>query len=160
MSLAKLPENLTGVWLRFEDFDPREVHDLLRLRQDIFVLEQNSLYADIDGKDPDALHFLIQERETGALVGAIRMFADPKRGEARIGRVVIASQGRGSGLGRIMMQAGIDRAEALVPSCRIHVSAQAHLEKFYRSLGFTPVSEVYLEDGIPHVDMIREYNAA
>lgn len=150
-----LPDNLTGAWSSFEDLEPRDVHDLLQLRQDIFVLEQTSLYADIDGKDPDALHYLIKDGTSDALVGAIRMFADPANGQARIGRVVVAREGRGSGLGRIMMQIGIEEAERLVPGCSIHVTAQAHLEKFYGSLGFRTVTEPYDQDGIPHIDMIR-----
>ncbi|WP_299817351.1 GNAT family N-acetyltransferase [uncultured Roseibium sp.] len=151
----KLPETMTATWAAFEELSPGDVHDLLQLRQAIFVLEQASLYADIDGKDPLAWHFLIRNRETGDLAGAIRLFTGLENGDARIGRVVIAREYRGSGLGRTMMLAGIDRAEALAPGCRIHVTAQAHLEKFYNSLGFRTVSETYLEDGIPHIDMLR-----
>jgi ElaA protein len=151
----KLPDNLTGTWSNFDELGPHDVHDLLKLRQDVFILEQTSLYADIDGKDPDALHFLIRDRPTAALVGAIRMFADPARSSSRIGRVVVAKEGRGSGLGRIMMQAGIDQAEQMVPGCSIHVTAQAHLEKFYGSLGFKTVTDPYDQDGIPHIDVIR-----
>ena len=151
----KLSETLTGRWATFGELGPNEVHDLLKLRQDVFVLEQTSLYPDIDGKDPAAWHFHIQDTPSGKLLGAIRLFVTPENGEARIGRVVIAQEGRGAGLGRILMQSGIDKAEDLVPGCAIHVSAQAHLEKFYNSLGFETVSEVYIEDGIPHIDMIR-----
>ncbi|KZM48496.1 GNAT family N-acetyltransferase [Labrenzia sp. OB1] len=151
----KLPETITAKWAAFEELSPGDVHDLLQLRQAIFVLEQASLYADIDGKDPLALHFLIRNRATDALTGAIRLFPGLENGDARIGRVVIALDCRGGGLGRKMMLAGIDKAEALAPGCRIHVTAQAHLEKFYNSLGFRSVSEIYLEDGIPHIDMLR-----
>lgn len=151
----QLPEPYSACWTAFGDLSGRDVHDLLRLRQDIFILEQTSLYADIDGKDPLAFHFLIRDRGTGALAGAIRLFAYPETGEARIGRVVIAREARGSGLGRFMMQAGIDRAIELVPGCRILITAQQYLETFYRSLGFETVSDVYIEDGIPHIDMIR-----
>jgi ElaA protein len=151
----KLADNLTGTWSNFDELRPRDVHDLLKMRQDIFILEQTSLYADIDGKDPGALHYLIRDRSTSVLLGAIRMFSDADAGTARIGRVVIAKEGRGSGVGRSMMLAGIEKAEALVPGCAIHVSAQAYLEKFYGSLDFETVSDVYIEDGIPHIDMIR-----
>jgi ElaA protein len=84
------------------------------------------------------------------------MFSDAEAGTARIGRVVIAKEGRGVGVGRSMMLAGIEKAEELVPGCAIHVSAQAYLEKFYGSLDFETVSDVYIEDGIPHIDMIRQ----
>ncbi|GAB4534459.1 MAG: GNAT family N-acetyltransferase [Roseibium sp.] len=150
-----LPDTLNAKWAAFDELTPHDVHDLLKLRQDIFVLEQASLYADIDGKDPEALHFLIRDRATCSLLGAIRLFADGAAKRARIGRVVIARPARGSGLGRRMMQAGIARAEELAPGCEIQVSAQAHLEGFYSSLGFRTVSDVYVEDGIDHIDMIR-----
>jgi ElaA protein len=150
-----LPDTVSAKWAAFGDLTGRDVHDLLKLRQDIFVLEQASLYADIDGKDPAALHYLIRGSDSGSLLGAIRLFADAAAKRARIGRVVIAREARGRGLGRLMMQAGIDRAEDLVPGCEIHMSAQAHLEGFYGSLGFRTVTDVYVEDGIDHIDMVR-----
>jgi len=151
-----LPDSLTAKWAAFSELAPHDVHDLLKLRQEIFILEQTSLYADIDGRDPEALHYLIRDRRTGVLTGAIRLFTDVEDGQvARIGRVVIARDLRGSGLGRIMMQAGVDKAHELLPGCPIHVTAQAHLEDFYNSLGFRTVSEPYLEDDIPHIDMIH-----
>ena len=150
-----LPETMTARWAAFNDLSLQDLYELLRLRQQVFILEQQSFYADIDGKDQETLHYLIQDRETGALQGAIRLQTDEKGVMARIGRVVIAEEARGTGLGRVMMQAGIDKAHALVPGCEIHVSAQAYLEKFYCSLGFKTVSDVYIEDGIPHIDMIR-----
>lgn len=148
-------DTMTARWATFASFSLSELYDLLKLRQEVFILEQESFYADIDGKDQEALHYLIQNRETAALFGAIRLFADTDENTARIGRVVIAPAARGTGLGRAMMQAGIDKAEELLPGCSIHVSAQAYLEKFYGSLGFEAVSDTYIEDGIPHIDMIR-----
>jgi len=146
---------MTARWLGFDDLSLRELYELLRLRQQVFILEQQSFYADIDGKDQDTLHYLIQDRETGKMLGSIRLSLDAAASAARIGRVVISQDARGSGLGRILMQAGIDRATAQLSGCDIHVSAQAYLEQFYQSLGFRTVSEVYIEDGIPHIDMIR-----
>ncbi|QFT31068.1 GNAT family N-acetyltransferase [Roseibium porphyridii] len=150
-----LAENLDARWASFEEMDKYEVYALLRLRQDIFILEQASFYADIDGKDPELLHYLVKDRDTGTLVGAIRLSSDTELVEARIGRVVVASEGRGTGLGRKMMLAGVKKARELVPACKIHVSAQAHLEAFYGSLGFQTVSDEYDEDGIAHVDMVH-----
>lgn len=150
-----LPATMTARWVAFDDLGLQELYDLLRLRQQVFILEQQSFYADIDGKDQETLHYLIQNRETGALQGSIRLMSDQKGAMARIGRVVISEEARGTGLGRLMMQAGIDKAHELVPGGTIHVSAQAYLEKFYGSLGFETVSDVYIEDGIPHIDMIR-----
>jgi len=152
-------ETTIARWARLDELGPMDVHDLLKMRQDVFVLEQESLYQDIDGKDPEALHLLVRDTSSGQLVGTIRLLGEPEAASARIGRVVIAQAGRGGGLGRKMMLAGIDKARELVPACTIHVSAQAHLENFYNSLGFETVSDVYLEDGIPHVDMIRGESA-
>lgn len=150
-----LSDTMTAKWLAFDAFALNELYALLKLRQDVFILEQESFYADIDGKDPDALHYLIHDRQTSCLLGAIRLFVETGENTARIGRVVIAPEARGTGLGRSLMQAGIDKAQELAPGCKIHVSAQAYLEKFYSSLGFKTVSEIYIEDGIPHIDMIR-----
>ncbi|MCK7613509.1 GNAT family N-acetyltransferase [Roseibium sediminicola] len=150
-----LSDSMTAKWLAFDAFSLSELYALLKLRQDVFILEQESFYADIDGKDPDALHYMITDRAASGLLGAIRLFVEAGENTARIGRVVIAPEARGTGLGRSLMQAGIDKAQELAPGCGIHVSAQAYLEKFYGSLGFRTVSEVYIEDGIPHIDMIR-----
>nr|WP_319383098.1 GNAT family N-acetyltransferase [uncultured Roseibium sp.] len=145
----------TARWCRLQQMSPLDVHDLLKLRQDVFVIEQASLYQDIDGKDPEALHLLVRDAVSGSLVGTVRVTEDAKAGKARIGRVVIAPSARGTGLGRKLMRAGIEKVEEILPEGMIDLSAQAHLESFYRSLGFETVSEEYLEDGIPHVDMTR-----
>ncbi|WP_208988823.1 GNAT family N-acetyltransferase [Labrenzia sp. VG12] len=150
-----LSATMTARWAAFDELSLQELYDLLRLRQQVFILEQQSFYADIDGKDQETLHYLIQNRDTGALLGSIRLLTDADKAMARIGRVVIAEEARGTGLGRLMMQAGIDKALDLLPGCEVHVSAQAYLEKFYGSLGFKTVSDIYIEDGIPHIDMIR-----
>lgn len=144
---------LVGEWSAFDSLSARDVHDLLKLRQDVFMLEQDCLFPEIDGKDPETEHFFLRDEETGVLAGAIRLFvADPS--EVRIGRVVVAQSHRGLGLGRDLMLAGMEKARVIAPDAKIHLSAQAHLEKFYQSLGFATVSEVYLEDDIPHIDML------
>ncbi|WP_299473596.1 GNAT family N-acetyltransferase [uncultured Roseibium sp.] len=148
-----------GKWCMLRDMDPIEAHDLFKLRQNVFILEQTSLYQDIDGRDPEALHLIVHDKTSGVLVGTIRLMTEPETVSARIGRVAIAPEGRGTGLGRKLMEAGIEKAEALVEGCSIDLSAQAHLEKFYKSLGFETISAIYLEDGIPHVDMIRRGRA-
>lgn len=145
--------DLSGAWHTFDALSPLDVHDLLRLRQDIFILEQSSLYGDIDGKDPAALHYLLRDRGTGLLAGAIRFF-DGTEDPLRIGRIVVARSHRGHGLGRRLVLAGLEKAHQTCPQGQIHLSAQAHLENFYRALGFRTVSEVYLKDNIPHLDMM------
>jgi len=145
--------NLVGQWNPFDKLGARDVHDLLRLRQDVFMLEQDCLFPEIDGKDPETEHYLLRDTATGALAGAIRLFVAGGT-EIRIGRVVVARTHRGLGLGRDLMLEGMAQAWKIAPGAEIHLSAQAHLEKFYKSLGFDTVSEVYLEDGIPHIDMV------
>ena len=127
-----------------------DVHDLLKLRQDVFVVEQACAFADIDGLDPRALHLLAFVR--GPLAGCLRLLDSP---DLRIGRIVVAPQARGSGLGHRLMAAAIERCASDHPDRAIYLSAQAHLKDFYAGHGFIVVSAPYLEDGIPHVDMRR-----
>ena len=141
-------------WRDFDDLRPAELHALLKLRCDVFVVEQNCAYPDIDGKDPLARHLLCYD---GAdLIGCLRIFAPGVAGHAaRIGRVVVAPPARGTGLGRRLMQAALDEIEVRHGKVPVALSAQLYLEAFYASLGFVRVSETYLEDDIPHCDMRR-----
>ncbi|WP_417686122.1 GNAT family N-acetyltransferase [Roseibium sp.] len=160
-SAAAAAMNLDGEWLGFDELGTRRLHDLLRLRQDVFVVEQDCAFPEIDGKDPQALHYLLVSKSTGAIAGALRIFLPESVGgpsgatESRIGRVVTAPGYRGTGLGRRLMAAGVAKCLETAPGTPIHLSAQAHLENFYKDFGFERVSQDYLEDGIPHVDMIR-----
>jgi ElaA protein len=137
---------------RMEAFSAVELYALLKLRVDVFVVEQACAYPELDGKDADALHLrLIIDGETAAYA---RLWK-PENGGPRIGRVIVAPAHRGSGLGGALMRAAIEACEAHFPGQPISLSAQSHLEPFYRSLGFIPTSAEYVEDGIPHVDMAR-----
>jgi ElaA protein len=148
------PPHITGKWSGFEALSGREVHDLLKLRQDVFVVEQDCAFGEIDGKDPVALHYFLLSR-SGEIAGALRLFAGSGADRpSRIGRVVIAPQYRGLKLGQRLMRDGIEKARKLAPEAPVHLSAQAHLERFYGVFGFTTVSEIYLEDDIPHIDMV------
>lgn len=132
---------------------PRALHDALALRQRVFVIEQDCLYLDVDGKDVDALHVLGHAHET--LVAYARVLPPGARFEvASIGRVVVAPEARGRGVARALMRETIAAAEALHGE-RLALAAQAHLEGFYASLGFVRAGDAYDEDGIPHVDMRR-----
>lgn len=141
------------VWRTFGDLSVDELHAVLKLRCDVFVVEQQCAYADIDGRDPVARHLLALD-DGDAPAGALRLLHDPD-GMARLGRIVVRADRRGSGLGRRML------AEAHAALARqggdgvVRLSAQGHLVAFYRSLGYEPVSGPYLEDGIPHIDMVR-----
>jgi ElaA protein len=139
-------------WSRFGDLSGREVHDLLKLRMEAFVVEQACAFAEIDGLDIEALHLRVLSG--GRLAGCLRILLDDD-GTPRIGRIVTAPFARGSGLGHRMMVAAVARCAELHPGQVIVLSAQAHLQNFYAAHGFIPASAAYLEDGIPHVDMRR-----
>lgn len=139
----------------FADLTPTELYALLRLRSEVFVVEQNCVFLDMDDKDQESLH-LLGWRADGLLAAYTRLVPPGLiYKEASIGRVVTSPAARGGGLGRLLMEESIRRcAEAFGPG-PIRIGAQQYLEGFYQSLGFVTVSEPYLEDGIPHVYMLR-----
>jgi ElaA protein len=138
----------------FDALDARALHDALALRQRVFVMEQACLYLDVDGNDPVAAHVL--GWEGAQLVAYARVLPPGARFDVpTIGRVVVATEARGRGLARALMRETIVAVERVHPRSPIALSAQAHLEDFYASLGFVRESETYEEDGIPHVDMRR-----
>ncbi|ARM88573.1 GCN5-related N-acetyltransferase protein [Rhizobium sp. CIAT894] len=138
-----------------DEFPARELYDLLRIRVDVFVVEQNCPYPELDGKDVDALHLRLLE---GAeLMGAARILKPHEpQDPSKIGRVVVSPAYRGKRLGDALMREAITACERLYPEHPIALSAQAHLRRFYESFGFVGTSQEYLEDGIPHIDMIRQ----
>ncbi|WP_460930901.1 GNAT family N-acetyltransferase [Shinella zoogloeoides] len=137
---------------RMETFSAAELYALLKLRVDVFVVEQACPYPELDGKDTDALHLrLLIDGETTAYARIWR----PENGAPRIGRVLVSPDHRGKKLGEALMQEAIRACEAHFPGTPIELSAQSYLQQFYRSLGFSPTSEEYVEDGIPHIDMRR-----
>jgi ElaA protein len=128
------------------------------LRQRVFVLEQNCAYLDADGVDRRAWHLFAREPHTGALAAYLRVpHAGIKYPELSIGRVVSSPEARKSGAGRALMAEALKRitAEFGGTTPAIRISAQSYLERFYQSFGFETVSEPYLEDNIPHVEMFR-----
>lgn len=139
----------------FADLSPRELHDVLRLRTDVFVVEQHCAYAEVDGLDPEA-HHVLGLTSDGTLIAYARILPPATDGLPHIGRVVVAPTMRGQGLSRILMEHAIAQAARIHGHTRSALSAQAHLRSFYASLGYTPVSAEYLLDGIPHVDMRRD----
>ena len=137
----------------FAQLTAKEVHDLMRLRVDVFVVEQRCVYPEIDGQDPEALHVLGYKGEQ--LVAYARILPPHEDGLPHIGRVVTASSARGTGLGRAVMEHAIKAVEAYYGSRSNAVAAQAHLQRFYESLGYVRTSkEEYMWDDIPHVDMV------
>jgi ElaA protein len=135
----------------FTGLDVAALYDLLALRAAVFVVEQRCVYLDPDGLDPDAVHVLA--RVSGRLVGAARLLPPSIAGQWRIGRVVVAAERRGTGLGRALVQAAQAQAQG---AQQIHLAAQAHLAAFYGSLGYRVSGPVHDEDGIPHVEMVLD----
>jgi len=136
----------------FDDFTSRELYAVMRLRQEVFVVEQNCVYPDLDGLDLDGVHILY--REDGELLAYLRCL---KPGvsypQSSLGRIVVAPSGRGRDLGRELVKRGINYNLQTWPDSDIRIGAQAYLEKFYRSLGFVADGQPYMEDGIEHIHM-------
>jgi ElaA protein len=128
-----------------------DVYTILALRERVFIVEQKCPYLEADGLDPQA-HHVWADDPNGAMMAYLRILpAGLKHPEVTIGRVIVAHEARGTGLGKTLMKHGI----AVAGDVPIRLGAQAHLEKFYTDLGFARVSDVYNDDGIPHVDMLR-----
>ncbi|AYN66052.1 GNAT family N-acetyltransferase [Euzebyella marina] len=137
----------------FLDLGLEELHEILRLRSEIFVVEQDCVYQDIDGKDERALHVI--GRKNGEIVAYTRLFrAGDYFDEASFGRVAVKKSERKYGYGRQIVGASIDAIRDHFYETKIKVSAQLYLERFYHSFGFNQVGEGYLEDGIPHISMV------
>lgn len=141
----------------FGDFTATALYDMLQLRDRVFVLEQQSLYGDIDGVDRDCWH-LSGRDAAGQLVAYARLIAPGVKypDASAIGRVVIPQALRGSGLAKPLMQQAVQQCLALFPGRAIMLSAQADRQGFYESFGFRPVSAPYDDGGIPHLDMRRD----
>lgn len=144
------------IWRAFAELSPHELYSILQLRALVFVVEQECAYNDLDGYDAGSLH-LFTEDAGGRVIAALRMLPPGvKYPEPSLGRVVTHPEVRGTGLGLELMREGIRRASADFPRAAIRIGAQKRLEGFYQSLGFTTVSPPYDEDGIEHVEMLRE----
>ena len=142
-------------WQRFQDLGVDRLYDALALRCRVFVLEQGA-YLDPDGVDRQCWHLLGHD-DAGVLQAYLRV-VDPgvKYAEPSIGRVITAPEVRGQGLGRQLFGQGLARCLATWPAKAIRISAQAHLEGFYGTYGFHAVGQPYLEDNIPHLEMLRQ----
>lgn len=144
---------------RFESLQADELYGILAARAAVFVLEQQCLYADIDGKDEHALHVFAQAPgEAGqAVIAAYARLLPPgvSYAEASLGRVLTTAGHRRTGMGRQLVSYGLDCIRAHWPGSAVRIAAQAHLQRFYESFGFVGVGEPYDEDGIAHLEMLR-----
>jgi len=139
----------------FEELTTLELHDILQLRSEVFVVEQDCVYQDIDGKDFKALHII--GKKDDKVVAYTRCFEPGIYfKEAAIGRVVIPVDQRKYGYGHDIMKASVKAIEEQYNTAIIKLSAQTYLTKFYETHGFTKIGEEYLEDGIPHIAMVKK----
>lgn len=140
-------------WNQLDGLSGAEVYEIFLLRQKVFMLEQDCLYQDIDQADAAALHcrYLSDNQQ---LLGYLRVLPPSENLEVAIGRVAVRKKARGSGIAREMMIAAIKKCRELYPGQSIRIAAQQYLLDFYSSLGFTEIGPGYIEDEIPHQDMI------
>lgn len=139
---------------KFGQLNPSELYEILRLRSEVFVVEQNCVYQDIDDKDQNALHVL--GYKNGELIAYARCFAPGDYfKEAAIGRILVKEKYRGTGMGHEMVSSAIDAIEENHKTTSIRISAQEYLIDFYKKHGFETHGEGYLEDGIPHISMVK-----
>lgn len=141
--------------LPFLDLSLQQLYELLKLRQAVFTVEQYCAYLDVDGKDYQADHLL--GTAVDGRLGAYARLLGPgvSYPEATsIGRIVTAGFVRGQGMGQTLVRLGIEQLQSSYPTFPIRISAQQYLLRFYERLGFSADSQVYLEDGIPHLEMI------
>lgn len=148
------PPRLRWTWKRFEALSLDELYDALALRCRVFILEQGP-YLDPDGLDRVSWHLLGRD-EAGALQAYLRV-VDPgaKFAEPSMGRVITSPEVRGTGVGRLLVAEGVRRIDETWPGQPDRISAQAHLADFYGSFGYVIQGDVYAEDRIPHVQMLR-----
>jgi ElaA protein len=138
----------------FQELSTQELYNLLQLRSEVFVVEQDCVYQDVDGKDHKALHVLGYNNKR--LVAYTRVFQPGDYfEEASIGRVVVKESQRQHKFGYDIMNASIKAVQQKYKISKIRISAQTYLKSFYNSLGFNEVGEEYLEDGIPHINMLK-----
>ena len=139
----------------FDELTTKELYQILRLRSAVFVVEQDCVYQDVDNRDQKALHVI--GKKGGEIVAYTRIFKPGDYFEnVSIGRVVVSQDQRKYGLGKQIMQASLATIEQKFTNKPIEISAQSYLLKFYTELGFNAFGEEYLEDGIPHMRMLKK----
>lgn len=146
---------LTHTIKSFQELTVDELYDLLRLRSEVFVVEQNCVFLDQDNKDQKCYHLLLYSGQE--LVGYSRLVpAGLSYSEMAIGRVITSPSARGKGLGRILMELSIEYCHKIFGKGDIRLGAQTYAHGFYASLGFVSDGDVYDEDGIEHIEMVRK----
>ena len=143
------------IWIckTFSDLSNNDLYDILRLRSEVFVVEQNCVFLDMDEKDKQSWHLFGTDKTE--IVAYVRLLPPGlSYAEMSIGRVVTSPRARRNGAGRALMLKAISKCIELFGTQPIRIGAQLYLKKFYHSLGFEPCSDIYLEDGIEHIEML------
>ncbi|MGC4017809.1 MAG: GNAT family N-acetyltransferase [Muricomes sp.] len=142
----------------FDELTINELYEILKVRAEVFITEQNCVYQDLDSKDKKSYHLFLEDNEK--IIAYLRILP---RGvsypEAAIGRVLTQAAHRKKGISREMLKRAIDFIVDTLKEDKIRISAQRYLLEFYKSLGFQPTSDVYLEDGIEHIEMLYQKQA-
>ncbi|MFK8045093.1 MAG: GNAT family N-acetyltransferase [Crocinitomicaceae bacterium] len=139
----------------FSDLATADLYDILKLRTNVFVVEQNCPYPELDDKDKDGIHVYCKDENEMLAVARI-LPAGISYKEWSFGRIATHKKSRGTGLGKELMTACMNFMKLNHPAESVRISAQSHLEKFYGSFGFVSTGKNYLEDGIPHIEMLFE----
>lgn len=140
---------------KFNELTLEELYEILKLRSEVFVVEQNCIYNDIDGKDLTSSHIMI--KENGKIKAYLRALQPGVSYEdASLGRVLVSPDARGKGYAKAIVIKGVEYILNNFNTTKITIGAQEYLKNFYSEIGFKPISEVYDEDGIPHLDMTFE----
>ena len=141
-------------WKGFNELSAEEMYTVLCVRQEVFVLEQECLYLDADGKDRKSFHLMGFD---GNELMAYARIVEPgiSYEEVSIGRILSSKNARGTGAGVELMNQALTRIELMYGKVPVRISAQSYLEKFYKKFGFEPTGKEYLEDEIPHMEMLR-----
>ncbi len=146
---------LNWIYKSFNELTPAELYSLLQLRSEVFVVEQNCVYQDIDGKDLKSTHLMAWHNDN--LVAYTRLVpAGISFEEASIGRVITSPFYRGLGIGITLLEKSIEQTLATYHTNKIRIGAQLYLKKFYEGFGFLAEGDEFLEDGIPHIEMLLE----
>ena len=140
---------------KFDELSVHELYSILRLRSEVFVVEQACVFQDMDNKDQSSYHLMGHEDEH--LVAYTRLIPPGvSYSYASIGRVITSQSARGTGIGKQLMETSINKAQQLFGNVPIKIGAQLYLKDFYHSFGFEQSSDIYDEDGIDHIEMIRQ----
>jgi ElaA protein len=145
---------LSWVLKKFDELSPHELYAILQLRNEVFALEQNCVYPDMDNKDQSAYH--IMAWRNSKLIAYARIIPPGLAyTEPSIGRVVTSPSARGEGIGKELMVHSLEQVYNIYGKIPVKIGAQVYLTRFYSSFGFQQTSDIYLEDGIEHVEMVR-----